>query len=62
MALRPGRVDRRAVIGHPVIRTRPLGDAPAVVAKAIERRGERRTTQTADPGSSGRPSHQQPST
>ena len=37
--IRPGRLKRRGVIGHPVVRAIPDANAAAVVTAAIRRRG-----------------------
>ena len=39
MAMRPGRLTRRPVIGHPVVRSTVRDDAASVIAGAVHRRG-----------------------
>ncbi|MFW0793551.1 hypothetical protein AAFP30_07050 [Gordonia sp. CPCC 205515] len=48
MGIRQGRLRRRAVIGHPVVRAAPSGNPQAVVASGIRRRHD-------EPESPGRP-------
>lgn len=52
MPMRAGRINRRAVIGHPVIRRRVQDDDASVIAEAIERRQSPRTAapDSAPPG------------
>ncbi|NDZ92665.1 hypothetical protein G3I13_20730 [Streptomyces sp. SID6673] len=38
MALRPGRANRRAVIGHPIVRSTPHPESAALLERAISRR------------------------
>ncbi|MGV9711421.1 hypothetical protein ACWDTI_12235 [Gordonia sp. NPDC003424] len=38
MGIRQGRLRRRAVIGHPVVRAAPLDDPDSVVESGIRRR------------------------
>lgn len=54
MPMRAGRINRRAVIGHPVIRRRVQDDDASVIAEAIERRQSPRTA-TPDVAPSGAP-------
>lgn len=39
MAMRPGRLTRRPVIGHPVVRSTQRDDAASVITGAVDRRG-----------------------
>lgn len=39
MAMRPGRLTRRPVIGHPVVRSTIRDDDASVIAGAVHRRG-----------------------
>lgn len=39
MAMRPGRLTRRPVIGHPVVRSTIRDDDVSVIAGAVHRRG-----------------------
>lgn len=43
MTMRAGRRDRRAVIGHPVIRKKPSDDDATIVASGIRRRQDPKT-------------------
>ncbi|MGC4961064.1 hypothetical protein ACPXCG_23175 [Gordonia sp. DT218] len=38
VALRPGRSNRRAVIGHPIVRSTPHPESAALLERAISRR------------------------
>ena len=39
MTMRPGRLTRRPVIGHPVVRSTLRDDAASVITGAVHRRG-----------------------
>lgn len=57
MTMRKGRHDRRAVIGHPVIRKKPSDDDATIVASGIRRRQDPDASNPRSETGSPRPDH-----